>query len=303
MADVAVIGTGVMGSAVARACVGAGLSVAAWNRTPERGVALAPQGVDWCATVDEAVRSSPVVVLALLNYAISRQVLEPAGPGLAGRIVVQTASGVPDQVEPLATWVADAGGRYLEAAILNYPQTVGTEQCFTVYAGPAEWYGEISPLTRALGGTALYLGEDAPYAKAYHSVSAAFYYGIVNTLLECSALATSLGVPLDDFARSVPLYQPGLQHTIDVGVELMGRGDYRYEQAPLTTHIDILRNLSAVAEESGVAGSFLPVLRDRVQRALDDGFRREHVAVLHQQFRATPARRTEGRGEPTRLTP
>jgi 3-hydroxyisobutyrate dehydrogenase-like beta-hydroxyacid dehydrogenase len=293
VANVAVIGTGVMGSAAVRACATAGLTVAVWNREPERAEALTGGGVFQCGDVVEAVQSSPVVVLGLLNYDVSRQVLEPARQWLDGKIVVQTASGVPSHVEPFAKWVKDAGGRYLEAAILNYPQEVGTENCFTVYSGSVDDYREISLFTAALAGTSVHLSEDITYAKAYHVVSAAFYYAIVNGSLECLAIATAMGVPLADFAKSVPMYAVGIQQTIDVAVELIERQNYKQDfkdqQAPLTTHLDILRNLPAVAEQAGVSQSFFPVLRDRVQRALDDGYCREHVAVIYEQFRAATA--------------
>jgi 3-hydroxyisobutyrate dehydrogenase-like beta-hydroxyacid dehydrogenase len=291
MSDVTVVGTGVMGRAVVRACADAGLSVAVWNRTADRTQRLTGQRVRGCLDLRDAVRSSPVVVLCLLNYDISRQVLEPVGRLLAGRLVVQTASGVPSHVGPFQKWVDDAGGRYLEAAILNYPQAVGTQHCFTVYAGPTEHYEEIAALRAALAGTALHLGEDAAYAKAYHTASAGFYYAIANGFLECAAIASSLGVPLADFAKSIPLYQPGFQDTIDVGAALIDRGNYEYEQAPLTTHVDILRNLAIVAEQAGVDESFFRALRDRVQHALDSGCRREHIAVVFEQFRTAAAER------------
>lgn len=289
MADMTIIGTGVMGSAVARACAGAGMSIAVWNRTPRPAGSL-PEGVRWCTTLRQAVRSSPVAVSCLLNYEVTRRVLEPVRGELAGRLVVQTASGVPAHVAPLAGWVREAGAGYLEAAILNYPQAVGTDTCYTVYAGPEEDYRRIAALVEALGGTAKHLSEDPAYAKAYHTASAAYYYSIVNGLLECAAIAEICGVPLDDFARSIPMYDEGLRSTIDIGVELIQRGDYHFEQAPLTTHVDILRNLAALAEKAGVDRSFFTTLRDRVQRSLDDGHRREHVAVVYEQFR----RRADG---------
>lgn len=281
MTDVTIVGAGVMGSAVIRACRTAGLEVTAWNRTP----APMPDGATLRTDLREAVSASPVVVLALLNYAVTREVLEPVRPQLRDRVIVQTASGVPAHVPPLADWVQEAGGRYLEAAVLNYPQAVGTDDCFTVFGGPERHYQEIAPLVAALGGTAKFLGTDLAYVKAYHTVSAAYYYSIVNGMLECAAIAAACGVPLEAFAESIPMYDPGLRSTFEVGVELMRRGVYDYEQAPLTTHIDILRNLAALTGQARIDRSFFPALRDRVQRALDEGGRREHIAVVYEQFR------------------
>lgn len=283
VADVAVVGSGVMGSAVARACVGAGLSVAVWNRTPGR-VPERP-GITRHDEVADAVRAARVVVSALLNYEVTHEVLGPALPQLAGRTLVQTSSGAPAEVGPLADAVHSAGGAYLETAILNYPQAIGTPGAFTVYAGPASTYESVASFTDAVGGTRIHLGSDLPTAKAYLLVAAAYYYACVNGFLECAAMALDQGVPLQAFARSVPMYQEGLQSTVDTGVELIARGEYAFEQAPLTTHLDILRYLPEFAAKAGVTDSFLDAVRDRVQRAVDRGGRREHIAVVVEQFR------------------
>ncbi|MBW4717835.1 NAD(P)-dependent oxidoreductase [Saccharothrix obliqua] len=284
MAQVAVIGSGVMGSAVTRACADAGLSVAVWNRTPARVPRHA--GVTRHDEVADAVRAAPIVVSALLNYDVAHEVLGPVLGELAGRTLVQTSSGAPAEVGPLADAVHGAGGSYLEAAILNYPQAIGTAGAFTVYAGPVATYESVSPLTDAVSGTRIHLGPELTTAKAYLLVAAAYYYACVNGFLECAAMALDQGVPLPAFARSVPMYQAGLQSTVDTGVELIARGDYTFEQAPLTTHLDILRYLPGFAAQAGVTDSFLPAVRDRVQRAVDLGGSREHIAVVVEQFRA-----------------
>ncbi|WP_433375908.1 NAD(P)-dependent oxidoreductase [Streptosporangium sp. CA-115845] len=289
MADMTVIGTGVIGSAVVRACADSGLEVSVWNRTPERSERLAGRNVRIHEKAAAAIEDSPIVLFCLLNYEVTHRVLDGAAADLSGRLVVQNASGVPDDVPPLRARVEAAGGRYLEAAILNYPDAIGTEDCFTVYGGAAEDFKELAGVTEALSGKQVRLGSDPGYAKAYHVVSSAFYYAFVNGFLECSAIAESLGVPLNDFAESVPLYDPGFQNTIGVGLGLIARRDYTFEQAPLTSHLDVLDNLTGIAERAGIDQSYLGVMRERVQRAMDQGYRREHVAVLTEQFRSRRA--------------
>ncbi|MFC4896571.1 NAD(P)-dependent oxidoreductase [Streptosporangium amethystogenes subsp. fukuiense] len=284
-----VIGTGVIGSAVVRACADSGLEVSVWNRTPERSERLAGRNVHVHEKAAAAIEASPIVLFCLLNYEVTHRVLDEAAADLSGRLVVQNASGVPDDVTPLRARVEAAGGRYLEAAILNYPDAIGTEDCFTVYGGAAEDFKELANVTEALSGKQVRLGSDPGYAKAYHVVSSAFYYAFVNGFLECSAIAESLGVPLNDFAESVPLYDPGFQNTIGVGLGLIARRDYTFEQAPLTSHLDVLNNLTGIAERAGIDQSYLGVMRERVLKAMEQGYRREHVAVLTEQFRSRRA--------------
>ncbi|MET9342344.1 NAD(P)-binding domain-containing protein [Nonomuraea sp. NPDC003804] len=285
MTDVTVIGTGVIGSAVARACARSGLEVSVWNRTRERSDVLVEEGIHSHATAADAVAASPIVLMCLLNYDITHQVIDEAAPNFSGRLVVQNASGTPENVTPLRGRVEAGGGAYMEAAILNYPDAIGTEDCFTVYGGAVEDFERLKSVTSALGGRQAYLGADPAYVKAYHVVSSAFYYAFINGFLECSAIAEAMGVPLADFAESVPLYDPGFQNTIEVGLDLIDRGDYTYEQAPLTSHLDVLDNLTRIAEQAGIDRSYLGVMRERVREAMDRGYRREHIAVLTTWFR------------------
>ncbi|MFD7666688.1 NAD(P)-dependent oxidoreductase [Streptomyces sp. NPDC059788] len=288
MADVTVIGTGVIGSGVVRACAAAGLEVAVWNRTERRAreaERLSPR-VRVHASAAEAIGSSGITLLCLLNYPVTHRVLEQSGADLSGRLFVQHSSGVPESVGPLQDRVTGGGGRFMEAAILNYPDAIGTDACFTVYGGAPADFAELGPVTKAMSGHQVHLHDEPRYAKAYHVVASAFYYAFVSGFLECAAIAEHIGVPLGEFADSVPLYDPGFENTVRVGLDLIERGDYAYEQAPLTTHIDVLQNLTGAAEDAGVDASYLRVLRDRVRTALEQGHRREHIAILIEQFRA-----------------
>lgn len=62
---VAVLGTGIMGSGMARSLLRAGLDVRAWNRTQSRAAPLAADGAVVTGTAEEAVRGADVVVTML----------------------------------------------------------------------------------------------------------------------------------------------------------------------------------------------------------------------------------------------
>jgi 3-hydroxyisobutyrate dehydrogenase len=61
-ANVAILGLGIMGSALARDSVRAGLDTTGWDRTPQRASALASVGLHIAPTAQEAVRDADVVV-------------------------------------------------------------------------------------------------------------------------------------------------------------------------------------------------------------------------------------------------
>jgi 3-hydroxyisobutyrate dehydrogenase len=62
---VAVLGTGIMGSAMARNLVAAGLRTAVWDRSPEATAPLAGVGALVAASPQDAVRDARVVITML----------------------------------------------------------------------------------------------------------------------------------------------------------------------------------------------------------------------------------------------
>ena len=64
---VAVLGTGIMGSAMARNIAGAGHAVRAWNRTISRAQPLADDGIEVAPTATAAVEGADVVITMLFD--------------------------------------------------------------------------------------------------------------------------------------------------------------------------------------------------------------------------------------------
>ena len=73
---VAVLGTGIMGSGMARNLIAAGLDVTVWNRSPDRARALADAGARMTTDAAEAVAGAEVVVTMLFDLAAVEQVME-----------------------------------------------------------------------------------------------------------------------------------------------------------------------------------------------------------------------------------
>ncbi|MES0161744.1 MULTISPECIES: NAD(P)-binding domain-containing protein [unclassified Mesorhizobium] len=84
MSDITVIGLGAMGTALAEAFLNQGHAVTVWNRSPAKAEALAAKGAIVAKSVEEAVRSSPLIVACLLVYDTVREVLGPSREALSG---------------------------------------------------------------------------------------------------------------------------------------------------------------------------------------------------------------------------
>lgn len=107
MSDVAVIGLGRMGSALAKALVTSGKSVTVWNRSQGKAEALERIGALKAETPAAAIASSSTLIVCLSDYAATSILLDEARVTdlLQGKTLIQLTSGTPKQARHLEQWV------------------------------------------------------------------------------------------------------------------------------------------------------------------------------------------------------
>jgi 3-hydroxyisobutyrate dehydrogenase-like beta-hydroxyacid dehydrogenase len=283
---VTVIGTGVMGSSLARALAGAGHQVTAWNRTRSRALPLASAGVTIADGLLEAVRGSDPVIMCVSNQAAAAELLaDPALTGLLrGRTLIQMTTGTPADGRRNAAWAEPFGIGYVDAAILAYPREIGTPDAEIFYCGPAaapEAAPELGPLLGALG-TVHYLGEDAGRAAVVDAALIAFFYGTMAGLVQCVNLATAEGVPIGDLLPiSGPFFSRFIGNAVTETGERLTERRYGEPQSSLDTHlggIDLL--VLGASREAGIDTTVVTAIRDSFAQAVAAGHGAEDIAIL-----------------------
>ena len=88
MANIAFLGTGLLGGAFAEAAARRGDTVTAWNRSPDKVLALAPFGVGSARSPADAVRGAARVHLVLKDDAVVDEAIAAARPGLAADAIL-----------------------------------------------------------------------------------------------------------------------------------------------------------------------------------------------------------------------
>ncbi|HXU46196.1 MAG TPA: NAD(P)-dependent oxidoreductase [Thermoanaerobaculia bacterium] len=117
---IALLGTGLMGSALAERLLDLGCDLTVWNRTREKALPLAERGARVADSPEQAIAGSEIALSLLRDAAATRSVLEETGfAALAGRTFVQMATIGPSESLALADDVEAAGGEYLEAPVLG----------------------------------------------------------------------------------------------------------------------------------------------------------------------------------------
>jgi 3-hydroxyisobutyrate dehydrogenase-like beta-hydroxyacid dehydrogenase len=282
-AGVTVIGTGVMGSALARALAAAGHQVTAWNRTHSRALALASAGVSVADSLPGAVRASDLVLMCVSNQAAAAELLsDPELTGLLrGRTLIQMTTGTPADGRRNAAWAQPLGIGYVDGAILAYPREIGTPDAEIFYCGPAAADPRLEPVLRALGRVH-FLGEDAGRAAVVDAALIAFFYGTMAGFLQCVTLATAEGVPIGDLLElSGPFFRRFIANAVTETGERIAQRRYGEPQSSLDTHlggIDLL--VLGSSREAGIDVGVVTAIRDSFARAVAAGHGADDIAVL-----------------------
>jgi 3-hydroxyisobutyrate dehydrogenase len=200
VAEVALLGTGRMGSAMARRFAGAGHSVRLWNRTAEAAARLADElGARPCDGLKEAVSGAHVVISMLANGNATADVLldEHVIGSLDRESVVcdMSTSGV-DVARRIADAYAAAGCRFLDAPVSGSVTTVETGDLLVMASGDQAALLMVDPVLSAIAKHVIYLGEAGTGQAMKLSVNL-----VVHTLnaavSEALAMASAAGVTTD----------------------------------------------------------------------------------------------------------
>jgi 3-hydroxyisobutyrate dehydrogenase-like beta-hydroxyacid dehydrogenase len=203
-ASVSVIGTGRMGSALARAFLKGGHQTWVWNRTRSRCEPLAALGARVASTVEEAAGASDIAIVNVLDYPAGDRLLrtDAVTRALRGKLLVELASGTPDQARERAAWAAEHDIRYLDGAIMATPDLIGGPAAAILYAGPRDVFDAHRSALVALGGSALHVGTDAGHAAALDIALLAIMQGTLFGALVGIAVCEAEKLPLEAYMRS-----------------------------------------------------------------------------------------------------
>ncbi|AWW41113.1 NAD(P)-dependent oxidoreductase [Streptomyces cadmiisoli] len=199
---VSVLGTGIMGAAMARNIAAAGHTVRAWNRTREKAEPLAADGAHIADTPAEAVEGADVVLTMLYDGPSALEVMREAAPALRpGTAWVQSTTAGIEAIGDLSAFAAEHGLVLYDAPVLGTRQPAEAGQLLVIAAGPSEGRQVVEPVFDAVGARTLWTGEDAAAASATRLklVANSWVLAATNAVGEVLALAKALDVAPQGF--------------------------------------------------------------------------------------------------------
>ncbi|MFE6280929.1 NAD(P)-dependent oxidoreductase [Streptomyces sp. NPDC057877] len=194
---VSVLGTGIMGAAMARNLAQAGHTVRVWNRTRAKAEPLTADGARVTATPAEAVEGADAVLTMLYDGAAALDTMRQAAPALRpGTAWIQSTTAGLDATADLAAFAADHALRFYDAPVLGTRQPAEAGQLTVLAAGPLDGRDTVTPVFDAVGARTVWTGEDGAAASATRLklVANSWVIAATNAAGEALALARALGV-------------------------------------------------------------------------------------------------------------
>ena len=282
MSDASVVGLGAMGSALARALLSAGHGVTGWNRTSTKAEPLVRDGAARAADLASAIVASPVVLICVDNYEVTRDILsgKDVRPRLSDRVLVQLSTGTPQEAREGERWARESGADYLDGAILAYPDQMGTPEAALLVAGAEATFRRCEPLLRSLAGGLTYVGAQVGAASALDCAALSFVFGALLGALHGARVCEVEGLRVDEFGSMLAELVPV------VGQEVRQLGDriqanrYDGSQAALRTYSAAAMRLVQQAHDSRIDANFPRYAAGAFEQGMSAGFGNEDLAAL-----------------------
>jgi 3-hydroxyisobutyrate dehydrogenase len=278
-APVAVLGTGIMGSAIARSLLRAGLKTIVWDRSASATAALAEACARPAASPTEAVREARVVITMLPTAEVVRAVMLDGGVVEAfakravwaqmGTIGVSATLDTAARVHRLRPDLL-----FVDAPVSGSKGPAGRGQLVILASGPVEAENIVKPAFSAVGRKTVWLGEAGQGSRMKLAINA-YLAILIEAVAETLELADRFGIDHGKLAEAIeggPLDAP-----------LAGAKLHSMEIGDFTPEFPLRWALKDVDLALGAAGAepppLLAALSPHWRRAVDAGLGDEDISA------------------------
>lgn len=267
--QVAVVGLGSMGTAMAARLLEQGIAVAVWNRTAKQPAELVAAGATF-VTLEEALKTR-FVISFLSNDAAALEVFTEANLANAAHdtIHLNMSTLSTEATRHLANLHAGLGVGYVATPVLGRPAAITSGKLLIVAAGDPSLIEAVSPVLEKACARFWNVGDD--HAKAI-LVKLGVNYNLIHALQaigESVALVESGGVDPNTFVEIIT-------HTAFTGAAYVGYGpmivNHNYTPPGFSIALGLkdVKLVESAAEELDLKLPVAPVLHALFEQALAD---------------------------------
>ena len=276
MANIAFLGTGLLGGAFAEAAAKRGDTVTAWNRSANKVAALASFGVKGAATAADAVRGAVRVHIVLKDDAVVDAVIAAALPGLsADAIIIDHTTTLPELTAARAARLAAQGVAYLHCPVFMGPAAARTAQGSMMVAGPKALFERVQTALAAMTTRLEFMGERADLAAVNKLFGNAMIIGVSAVMADILTMAQANAVDPQDAIKLLGL--------LDLNGMVAGRGvNMAKGNFAASFELDMARkDVRLMVETAGARPlAALPAIAARMDQLIAAGHGAKDASVL-----------------------
>jgi 3-hydroxyisobutyrate dehydrogenase len=279
---VALLGTGIMGAAMARNLLRAGLPVRVWNRTRAKAEPLAADGATVADTPAEAARGADIVVTMLLDaVAVDEAIAGEHGAGetvTPGTLWLQMSTVGVAAAERLAAVAERFGLVYVDAPVLGTRGPAEQGELLILASGPEQARERCAPVFDAVGAETRWLGPAGTGSRLKLVVNS---WVLALTEATAEALALAEGLLLDPklFLDTIAGTATDAKYAHLKGQQILARN---FEPSfPAAAAEKDCRLILAAAAEAEVDMGITEATRRHLAAVMEHGHGEEDMAALY----------------------
>jgi 3-hydroxyisobutyrate dehydrogenase len=286
---VAVLGTGIMGSAMARNLLAAGLPVTVWDRSADATAPLRRAGATVAASAADAARDAGVLITMLPTAEVVTSVVFDDGVASSlpdgavwaqmGTIGLTATAEIAERLRGVRP-----GVRFVDAPVSGSKGPAEAGDLLILASGPRTAAPAVEPAFAAIGRRTVWLGEAAGQGSRLKLAVNAYMAILIEGVAEALELARELGIDEASLAEAIeggPLDAP----IAEAKLHKMEQGDYAPE-FPLEWALkDVDLAIGAASAESL---PLLAALSRQWRAAVAEGHGRDDVSAVRLALGAEP---------------
>lgn len=289
---VAVLGTGIMGSALARRLRAAGFDVTAWNRTAEHAAPLAEDGIRVVAEPAAAVAEADVVITTLLDADAVVKVAQRFLPALpTGAVWVQAATIGMAGIRRAAELAEGAGVALVDAPVLGTSTAAESGELVVLAAGPPERVAALAEVFGAYATRVVDAGAEVGHGSALKLACNTWIASLTAGTAQALAVAGALGADPRLFLEAIEGTATDSRYAHLKGGAMLEQSYPRQFAAA-----GLLKDLRLAQDAAGssVAPDLLDALAGLFAKTEQRGHGNEDIAAVAEAFEPAPTPLTRG---------
>jgi 3-hydroxyisobutyrate dehydrogenase-like beta-hydroxyacid dehydrogenase len=259
--QLAFIGLGKMGAAIAGNLLRAGHQVSVWNRSPQKAEPLVAQGAILAATPREAAKGADAAFTMVADDSALMGVLEGpdgllAGLPVGGIHISQSTIAVAT-AEKMAALHAERGQQLISAPVFGRPAAAEAGQLWVVTAGAPEALERAAPLFETIGRAVFPVGDSPVCANLVKLAGNFMILASAEVMGEAMRFAERGGV---DRGKLLEVLQGTLFNGNFYGIYGPLLAEQRFRPAGFSAPLG-LKDMRLAGEAADALGAELPILQ------------------------------------------